>query len=212
MKSKLLFISVVCFANLVVKAQTMTFDSGASETGFSFNGWNAASGTIYLANLANPATITVNSGTWNLVSFDVISFGAATSMRVTSNLGNTFDYSDGVTTTHTLNWNGITTVTFSRVSGSGAASDHDNVVYSTQTLGTQTLKAKDDIFVYPNPVTTELFIANYADTAFAIYNMLGKVVQSGVFSRNGKVDVRNLEQGIYLLRANNGSVNKFVKQ
>ncbi|MDN5215146.1 T9SS type A sorting domain-containing protein [Fulvivirgaceae bacterium BMA12] len=108
----------------------MTFNSGASESGFSFSGWSALGGAIYVSNLANPARVTKNSGTWNFTSFTVGPFTGANNMRVTSNLGDSYNYNTASAGTHTLNWTGITSVTFTRISGSGASADHDNFVYS----------------------------------------------------------------------------------
>lgn len=111
-------------------AQTMTFNGGPTEPGFTLNNWTSAGGTIWHANLATPTTCSVNSGTWNFLSFDVGPFTGANTYEVTSNLGDSYTYSGNTATTHTLNWMGVTTVTFTRISGSGAAADHDNFVYS----------------------------------------------------------------------------------
>ncbi len=129
---KAIFITVLMIS-LITNGytQTMTFDAGAAETGFSFAGWNAASGTIWVANLATTATITKNTGTWNVVSFYVGPYVGANIMQVQDNLGHTYSYNSATTGTHTLNWTGITSLTFSRVSGSGASADIDNIVYST---------------------------------------------------------------------------------
>ena len=82
-----IFLSIVLWISHFGYGQTMTFTNGASETGFTFTGWSAASGTIWLANLANPATVSKNSGTWDFNSFYVGPFVGSNNMQVTSNLG-----------------------------------------------------------------------------------------------------------------------------
>ncbi len=118
-------------SHLVCFSQIMTFSNGASEPGFTFNGWSANNSTIWVANLASNATVTKNVGTWNFISFYVGPFVGANTMQVQSDLGDTYIYSTSTVGQHTLNWTGITTATFSRIGGSGASADHDNFVYST---------------------------------------------------------------------------------
>ena len=108
----------------------MTFDNGAYEPGFTLNGWSWAAGTIWVANLASTATVDVDTGTWNFLNFYVGPFVGSNDMQVVSNLGDTYTYNTSSAGIHTLNWMGITQVTFSRVSGSGASADHDNFVYN----------------------------------------------------------------------------------
>jgi hypothetical protein len=134
MMKKILYLTLfVLSLSPAVFGQTMTFNSGAAETGFTFSGWNAASGTIWVANLATTATITKNTGTWTLVSFHVGPYVGANIMRVEDNLGHSYEYNSATAATYTLNWAGITTLTFSRVSGSGASADIDDIVYTSCT-------------------------------------------------------------------------------
>ncbi|MDN5203596.1 T9SS type A sorting domain-containing protein [Fulvivirgaceae bacterium BMA10] len=130
MMKKILLLLILATSFLQVKSQTMTFNSGAAESGFSFSGWASGGGTIWVANLASTASVSKNTGTWNFTSFKVGPFTGSNNMRVTSNLGHSYDYNTGSSGTHTLNWTGVTTVTFRRISGSGASADHDNFVYS----------------------------------------------------------------------------------
>lgn len=110
--------------------QTMTFDNGAAELGFTFSGWSDAGGTIWHENLANPAIVSKDIGTWNFISFEVGPFVGENMMEVTSDLGDVFAYETSNPAVHTLNWEGVTTITFTRISGSGAAADHDNFNYT----------------------------------------------------------------------------------
>ncbi len=124
----LLLAMIVSFS--VGYCQTMTFDNGPTESGFTFDGWAGALGTIWVSNLVNPATVTKDAGTWNFISFGVGPFVGANAMQVTSNLGQTYDYSTDTLGLHILNWAGVTTITFARISGSGASADHDNFKYT----------------------------------------------------------------------------------
>ena len=128
---KILLFAVLLVCHMIGNSQTMTFNNGASEPGFTFNGWSAAAGTIWVANLASTATVTKDVGTWNFISFEVGPFVGANDMRVESDLGDTYDYNTSTAGKHTLLWMGITSVTFSRTSGSGASADHDNFEYTT---------------------------------------------------------------------------------
>ena len=110
----------------------MTFSTGASHTGFTFPPleWNAASGTIWIANLAGASTITKDVGTFDLKSFDIGTPVAGVNMiELTSDVGDTLVYDESVVTTHNVSWAGVTTLKFERVSGSGATADIDNIVY-----------------------------------------------------------------------------------
>lgn len=109
----------------------MTFDSGATEPGFAFDGFNAASGTIWVADLATTATVTKNAGTWDFISFKVGPFVGENMMMVESNLGDSFTYDGNIPATHQLNWYGIQSITFSRISGSGFSNDLDDFEYDT---------------------------------------------------------------------------------
>lgn len=135
MKKILSLVFLIAFA-LTGNTQTytMTFNNGASEPGFTFNGWSAAGGTIWVANLATTATVTKDVGTWNFISFYVGPYVGANIMKVESDLGDLYTYNTDTPATHTLNWMGITSVTFSRISGGGASADHDNFVYSLDTI------------------------------------------------------------------------------
>ncbi len=112
----------------------MTFSKGASEPGFTFNGWSSDSSTIWVANLASTATVTKNVSTWNFISFYVGPFVGANTMKMESDLGDIYIYDTDSTGKHFLNWVGITSVTCSRISGSGASADHDDFVYSVDSI------------------------------------------------------------------------------
>ena len=125
----IIFLSIWIFAFSTGLAQTMTFDNGPSEPGFTFIGWNGTGGTIWLSNLIEPATLSKDNGTWDFISFEVGPFVGENNMQLTSDLGQSYDYITDTAGIHILNWVGVTTVIFTRISGSGASADHDNFKY-----------------------------------------------------------------------------------
>jgi trimeric autotransporter adhesin len=82
-----------------------------------------------------------------------------------------------------------------------------------------TEKIMENVFVYPNPASTELNFNlsseffDKDDTEFAIYNSVGQISTSGRLSSN-KIDVSALAQGFYtlsLIKGNRTTVLKFIK-
>ncbi|NND88553.1 MAG: HYR domain-containing protein, partial [Flavobacteriaceae bacterium] len=122
-------------------AQTMTFDSGPSEPGFSFSNWSSlTAGAINQTNLASPSTITrTGPGTWNATSFTVGPFTGNNTITVTSDQGDSQTFNSGSIQTVTLiGFNNITTLTFTRTGGSGPSADYDNLSYSVNPAGDTT--------------------------------------------------------------------------
>lgn len=142
-----LFILLLLANSAYAQNQTMTFSSGASETGFTFSGWNSSDGGIILENLAGTSTISKNSGSWNFVSFDVTQlywtggYFGYNQMTIQSNLGNTYTFTADQLVTHTLNWTGITSITVTRSSGMAGAVVFDNIVYKPISAPTVTTTA-----------------------------------------------------------------------
>lgn len=65
--------------------------------------------------------------------------------------------------------------------------------------------------LYPNPVKDILYINTDKDTMYKIYDMAGVLVQSGKFS-DKHINVSNLKEGIYMIRLNDETVFKIIKQ
>ncbi|WP_415376440.1 T9SS type A sorting domain-containing protein [Patiriisocius sp. Uisw_017] len=116
-----------------LQAQTMTFDAGVSESGFSFSNWaRLTQYAIAQSNLASPSNITKAAGTWNAISFTVGPWTGDNTITVSSNLGHSQVFNSGATGTIYLSgFTGITTLTFERTAGSGDSADYDNLVYTT---------------------------------------------------------------------------------
>ena len=73
----------------------------------------------------------------------------------------------------------------------------------------------EDVFVYPNPATTQLIIqsANEPITNITISNIIGQSLKSIIYSSQFKVaiDISGLSSGVYLVKVNN-IVKKFIKE
>jgi len=200
---KITFFSIVLLVSIFVNAQsTMTFSSGALEPGFSFTNWSGAGGAIYSSNLANPSTISDNSGTFTIYTFEVTGFLSNNTIEVTSNLGDSYTYSTNSAQIHTLNWAGISSLTFTRISGSGSASDHDNFVYApSETLSIDTIEETIDLSIYPIPSNNVLNIKTtnvFTDISFNIYDLSGRQVASGK-TVNNSIDINQLHTGNYMI-------------
>ena len=194
------------------QGQTMTFDTGASESGFNFSGWNSGGGIIFLSDLSNPASITKDSGNWNLTSFDTAPFSNGNNMRITSNLGDSYDYNTSTAATHNLNWTNITSVTIQRISGSGASADYDNFVYTISTLSIDSFEKNMNIKLFPNPSNDYISISNLnQEENYEIYNIIGQKVRRGIVLENEKIDIQSLTNGIYILKLQNKNSIKFIK-
>ncbi len=98
---KITFIACLCWLVTsfgLLNAQTMTFDTGASETGFTFSQWQVITpGTIAPVSTTIPAVITKDTGTWNATSID-ITFAGGNTYTVTSNLGDTQSFTTNIGT------------------------------------------------------------------------------------------------------------------
>lgn len=84
----------------------------------------------------------------------------------------------------------------------------DDITWSEfgATLSTKSFNQLD-VSVYPNPVTNgEVFIksSNSEEKNVEVYNILGRRLISTKINANDKVDVSNLNAGIYLLKINEG--------
>jgi alpha-tubulin suppressor-like RCC1 family protein len=60
---------------------------------------------------------------------------------------------------------------------------------------------KNSLIVFPNPSSDFIQILNFNESQeYKIFNLLGKVVQSGSVSNKEKIDVKQLNRGIYLIK------------
>ena len=82
---------------------------------------------------------------------------------------------------------------------------------STQSNIDVNLKAR--IKTYPNPSTSYISLSGLMETKnYIIYNMTGKELVRGSISYNNKIDVRFLNNGLYLLKLDDFEMVKFIKE
>ena len=83
----------------------------------------------------------------------------------------------------------------------------------TSTFSNINVDLKARIKTYPNPSTNYISLSGLAESkSYIIYNMQGKEVSRGTVSNNNKIDVRFLENGLYLLKLENLEIVKFIKE
>lgn len=140
----------------------MEFTTGPIEPGFTLTGWSGATGgVIYKPVSADSAVLTVNSGTFNFISFQVGNRVTPSDMEVYSDLNDYYSYDASVSnTTHTLNWVGVKEVIFKITVGPSLSSDHDNFVYGAS----QNCKFPD----VPTLITTLDTLCNGASTVIKV--------------------------------------------
>jgi hypothetical protein len=73
-----------------------------------------------------------------------------------------------------------------------------------------------DILIYPNPVSSVLYVKNISKKAnYKIYNAAGQLVSSGIILNN-KIDVHALINGVYVIDIQDGNEitaqKKFIKE
>lgn len=83
----------------------------------------------------------------------------------------------------------------------------------TSTQSNIEVNLKVRIKTYPNPSTSFISLAGLMDTKnYIIYNMRGKELARGSVSFNNKIDVRFLDDGLYLLKLEDFEIIKFIKE
>lgn len=83
----------------------------------------------------------------------------------------------------------------------------------TSTLSNIEVNLKARIKTYPNPSTSYISLAGLMETKnYIIYSMNGKELAQGRVSFNNKIDVRFLEDGLYLLKLEDFEIIKFIKE
>ena len=157
---------------------------------------------------AGAANGTGNSG--QVLYCEVIEDGGAT--VAISNIAT--DVNTTLTTAYTVPA-GITSITIKLYKNSGIAF-FDNVSITESTLGIDDLK-QFSFSSYPNPATDYLYITAAKNIEkIEVYNLLGKqVLRENISSRTKQVNVSNLSDGIYIMKAyieDAVGSYKFVKQ
>lgn len=81
--------------------------------------------------------------------------------------------------------------------------------------GVANLLNPTEIIIYPNPVSTTLFVKNISKKAqYKIYNAAGQIVSNGILLNN-QISVANLSSGVYVIDIEDAKGNvqkKFIKE
>jgi len=84
---------------------------------------------------------------------------------------------------------------------------------SLATLSNDEFSLSQDMKLYPNPSNSFIQISGLMKTEnYRISNSLGQEVKEGIVFKDEKIDITNLNNGPYLLKLENGSTLKFVKE
>lgn len=72
---------------------------------------------------------------------------------------------------------------------------------------------KTRIKTYPNPSTSFISLSGLMESKnYIIYNLAGKELAKGNISINNKIDIRFLENGMYLLKLDDFEIIRFIKE
>ncbi|MFG6687876.1 T9SS type A sorting domain-containing protein [Mariniflexile sp. HNIBRBA6329] len=83
----------------------------------------------------------------------------------------------------------------------------------TSTQSSIDVNSKTRLKTYPNPSTSFISLSGLMETKnYIIYNMAGKQLAKGNISYNNKIDVRFLENGMYLLKLDDFEIIRFIKE
>lgn len=79
-------------------------------------------------------------------------------------------------------------------------------IYFQNVVSAQQVDAQSDISIYPNPVSTQLYIKNIPDggASLQLYKLDGQLVNSyNITSSEAPIDMTQMSVGMYLLKINN---------
>lgn len=69
------------------------------------------------------------------------------------------------------------------------------------------------ISLFPNPASNYVSVTGLKNKAnYTIYNVLGAKINAGTITVDGKIDIQNLTNGVYLLKFDGGNTLKFIKE
>jgi hypothetical protein len=83
----------------------------------------------------------------------------------------------------------------------GANVSLDSISVATSPIGLEELSA-EQMHYFPNPVQKVLHITADATGTLSMYDMNGKLILTNSFDQNANIDVRALENGLYIIRLN----------
>lgn len=86
-------------------------------------------------------------------------------------------------------------------------------IIDTSTQHNIAINLKVKIKTYPNPSTSYISLSGLMETKnYIIYDITGKELSRGNVSYNSKIDVRFLNNGMYLLKLDDFEIVKFIKE
>lgn len=85
----------------------------------------------------------------------------------------------------------------------------DNISVTSNTTNTTNTNLFTKPKLFPNPVSSFLYIENLSSSDYFIYNTLSECVKYGVFESNNKIDLSLMPEGMYFLKLNEYSTYKF---
>lgn len=87
-----------------------------------------------------------------------------------------------------------------------------NVSLTSPTLSMGDVSSHHSITVFPNPANHYISVSQLKDNrSYSIINSLGQAVLKGMVSADEIIDIRNLKNGLYFLKFDDGNNLKFVK-
>lgn len=81
------------------------------------------------------------------------------------------------------------------------------------TLSIENFNLTEKISIFPNPTSDYITISNLEfRKSYMIVNQLGQEILNGIINNNEKIDIRNLTNGLYILKFEKGNTFKFIKE
>jgi hypothetical protein len=101
--------------------------------------------------------------------------------------------------------------TFWQSGGTGGGFSYDRS--TDQSLSTNDFASNINVKIFPNPATEFIQVSELiSNINYSIFNVLGEEVKKGTTSNKEKIDINNLNNGLYLFRLDNGITVKFIKK
>ncbi|AOW19312.1 T9SS type A sorting domain-containing protein [Urechidicola croceus] len=84
---------------------------------------------------------------------------------------------------------------------------------TSTSLSTEEFELNSEIKLSPNPTFEFIQISGLTEKQnYRIYNIIGSEIKNGIISNQEKIDVRNLQKGLYFLKFENEITLKFMKE
>lgn len=98
-------------------------------------------------------------------------------------------------------------------SGTGGGGGFAYERSTDQTLSAQNFELDNKITLFPNPSSDFIRISGVNEKEnYSIYNVIGSEINKGIISKDKKIDIQNLKNGLYFLKLENANTFKFIKE